>query len=56
MAREIGWAESASDDLAEIANYIGKDSEFYAAAVIRELIQAARSLDLFAERGRVVPE
>jgi toxin ParE1/3/4 len=56
MAREIGWAESASDDLAEIAGYIGKDSEFYAAAVVRELIEAARSLDLFAERGRVVPE
>lgn len=56
MAREIAWAESASDDLAEIASYIGKDSEFYAAAVVRELIEAARSLDLFAQRGRVVPE
>jgi addiction module RelE/StbE family toxin len=56
MAREVVWAESASDDLAEIAGYIGKDSEFYAAAVVRELIEAARSLDLFVERGRVVPE
>src|SRR5262245_53437172 len=56
MAREVGWAQSASDDLAEIANYIAKDSEFYAAAVVRELIEAARSLDMFAERGRIVPE
>jgi toxin ParE1/3/4 len=56
MAREVAWAESASDDLAEIASYITKDSEFYAAAVVRELIDAARSLDLFAQRGRVVPE
>lgn len=56
MAREIAWAESASDDLAEIAGYIGKDSEVYAAAIVRELIEAARSLNLFAQRGRVVPE
>jgi len=56
MAREVAWAESASDDLAEIASYIEKDSEFYAAAVVRELIEAARSLDVFAQRGRVVPE
>ena len=56
MAREVVWAESAADDLAEVANYIAKDSEFYAAAVVRELIEAARSLDLFAQRGRIVPE
>jgi plasmid stabilization system protein ParE len=56
MAREVGWAESASDDLAEIASYIAKDSEFSAAAVVRELIEAARSLDVFAQRGRMVPE
>ena len=34
MAREVAWAESASEDLAEIASYIAKDSEFYAAAVV----------------------
>lgn len=56
MAREVTWAESASDDLAEIARYIARDSETYAAAVVRELIEAARSLDVFAQRGRVVPE
>jgi len=56
MAREVKWAESASDDLSEVAGYIAKDSEFYAAAVVRELIDAGRSLSLFAQRGRVVPE
>lgn len=56
MARQVVWAESASDDLAEVATYIAKDSEFYAAAVVRELLDAARSLDLFAQRGRIVPE
>jgi addiction module RelE/StbE family toxin len=56
MAREVDWTESASDDLAEIASYIAKDSEVYAAAVVRELIEAARLLDKFAQRGRMVPE
>ena len=56
MARAIAWSESASHDLAEIAAHIARDSEFYAASVIRQLIEAARTLDLFAERGRVVPE
>lgn len=55
MAREVAWAESASDDLAEIASYIAKDSEFYAAAVVRELIEAARSLDLFVNAGGSCP-
>lgn len=56
MARQVAWTASASDDLAEIAIYIAKDSEFYAAAVVSELVAAARSLDVFAQRGRVVPE
>ena len=56
MAREVTWAESASDDHAEVASYIARDSKFYATAVVRELILAVRSLDVFAQRGRVVPE
>ena len=56
MAREVTWTESASDDLAEIASYISKDSEFYAATVVRELIVAARSLTILSERGRMVRE
>jgi toxin ParE1/3/4 len=56
MAREVTWADSAVDDFADVADYIAKDSEFYAAAVVRELVEAGRSLSLFAERGRIVPE
>lgn len=56
MAQEVAWTESASNDLVEIASFIAKDSEFYAASVVRELIEAARSLETFAQRGRVVPE
>ena len=56
MAREVTWTDTASDDLDEVAGYISKDSEFYAATVVRELISAARSLTILSERGRVVRE
>ena len=56
MAREVTWTDTASDDLDEVAGYIAKDSEFYAATVVRELISAARSLTILSERGRVVRE
>ena len=56
MDREIIWSLWASDDLVSIAEHISRDSESYAATVVRELIAAARSLRVFAERGRRVPE
>ena len=56
MAREVAWTDTASDDLDEVAGYIARDSEFYAATVVRELIAAARSLTILSERGRVVRE
>ena len=56
MARTVRWTETATKDLEEAAEFIGRDSRFYAAAVVREARAAARSLRTFAERGRVVPE
>jgi plasmid stabilization system protein ParE len=56
MDREIVWTLRATADLESIVEYIFRDSEFYATAVARELIAAARSLTTFAERGRMVPE
>jgi len=56
MDREIVWTLRATADLESIIEYIFRDSEFYATAVARELIAAARSLTTFAERGRMVPE
>ncbi len=44
MDREVVWAVAASDNLVSIAEYIARDSEFYAAAMVRELIGAVRSL------------
>lgn len=56
MAWEVRWTEAAADDLDGIANYIGKDSPSYAAAFVRESVEASRSLGRLAERGRIVPE
>ena len=54
--RAIKWAPIAWEDLEKIAEFIARDSERYAAAVVREIRDASRSLDVLSERGRVVPE
>ena len=56
MARTVRWTETATKDLEEVAEFIGRDSRFYATALVREARAAARSLRTFADRGRVVPE
>ena len=56
MARSVKWTTAAWIDLADLADYIAKDSEYYAATFVREVRDAARSLRQFAERGTIVPE
>lgn len=56
MARKVEWAGSAWIDLAEIAEYLERDSPSYAGAFVREVREASRSLRSFSERGRIVPE
>ena len=56
MARKVDWTDPAWDDLAGIAEYIARDSEYYAAAFVQEMKEAAASLAEFAERGQIVPE
>ena len=56
MAARVTWAEVAWQDLEAAADYIARDSPFYAAAFVREARAAARSLARFAECRWVVPE
>ena len=56
MAREVAWTDPAWEDLEAAAEYIARDSEFYAAALVQDAGVAAASLSDFAERGQVVPE
>ena len=56
MARKVNWAYEATTDLEALAEYIARDSAFYASAFVREIRDASRLLNEFSERGRIVPE
>ncbi|HEX4494915.1 MAG TPA: type II toxin-antitoxin system RelE/ParE family toxin [Thermoanaerobaculia bacterium] len=56
MARTVRWTETATHDVEEAADFIARDSRYYAAALVRDARAVARSLRTLAERGRVVPE
>jgi plasmid stabilization system protein ParE len=56
VADTLKWASSALDDVDDIAEFIARDSPFYAASFVQELRAAARSLQTLGGRGRVVPE
>ena len=56
MARKVIWTYESSADLEAIAEYIARDSAFYAAAFVQEILDASHSLNVLSGRGRVVPE
>jgi toxin ParE1/3/4 len=56
MDRTIRWTESAVEDLNEVAKFIARDSPYYAASFVRDVRESAHSLNVFPERGRIVPE
>ena len=56
MARKVTWSYEATEDLDALAEYIAKDSSFYAAAFTQQILDVSRSLNEFSERGRIVPE
>lgn len=53
---KIVWSAPAVTDLDAIHNYIARDSETYADAIILEIFEAAHRLERFPESGRIVPE
>ena len=56
MAKKIVWTENAWIDLETVADFIARDSPYYAASFVREIRNRARSLSRMSSRGRVVPE
>lgn len=56
MTRKVIWAYAAEEDLETAASYIHMDSPAYAASFVHRALEAGRSLNEFAERGRIVPE
>ena len=56
MAQDIVWSEESLDDIDGIAEFISRDSAYYAERVVATLFSAGESLSEHPERGRVVPE
>jgi toxin ParE1/3/4 len=56
MAYRVEWSPRAFDDLEAIARYIALDSNAYAAAVVKTVLNTTRNLSTFPFAGRVVPE
>jgi toxin ParE1/3/4 len=50
------WSVPALEDVDSVAGFIARDSEYYAASFVREIVEAAESLSEFADRGQIVPE
>ena len=56
MALRIVWSEEALEDIESIAEYIEKDSPFYAKSVVTKFFEKAELLKEFSLTGRIVPE
>ncbi|EKD27825.1 MAG: addiction module antitoxin [uncultured bacterium] len=50
------WSSEALQDVDDIAEYITKDSKFYASSVVEKIISSTRILKKFPKIGRIVPE
>lgn len=56
MAHRVVWSPQALNDVEAIAEYIEKDSPFYARAVVAKIVAVTRHLARYPLSGRVVPE
>ena len=56
MDYSVVWSPEASEDLESIAEYIAKDSEFYARAVVSKILATSHNISDQAFLGRAVPE
>jgi toxin ParE1/3/4 len=56
MDLEVRWSPEATEDLEAIAEYIARDSEYYARAVVTQTLSASRNIGEFPQLGRIVPE
>ena len=56
MACSVIWSPEAVEDLNSIAEYIAKDSRFYAQSVVSKILITAREIPNSPQIGRIVPE
>jgi addiction module RelE/StbE family toxin len=56
MEYRVTWSPEAVEDLESIAEYIERDSAFYARSVVSQILEASRKIKEFPLIGRVLPE
>lgn len=56
MDCKIIWSPEALEDIEAIAEYIARDSEHYARAVVSKILELTGSMAEFPFIGRIVPE
>ncbi len=56
MDRLVRWSPEAEEDLDSIAQYIARDSEFYARSVVSRILETTRKIPDQPLKGRIVPE
>lgn len=56
MDKRISWSPEAVEDLQAIAEFISRDSAFYASSVVTKVTAVSRSLIENPLIGRIVPE
>ncbi|MDA3885675.1 MAG: type II toxin-antitoxin system RelE/ParE family toxin [Candidatus Delongbacteria bacterium] len=56
MDYKVIWTDEALSDVEEIAEFIEKDSHFYASVVVTNIINATRNLESYHNSGSIVPE
>ncbi len=52
----VEWSEPATADLDAIRVYIARDSKYYAARFVQQVVKTTRMLGTFPELGQVIPE
>ena len=56
MEYRVTWSPEAVEDLESIAEYIERDSLFYAQSVVSQILSISRKIKEFPLIGRVLPE
>lgn len=56
MEYQITWSPEAVEDLESIAEYIERDSSFYAQSVVTKILEASKNIKNFPLASRIVPE
>lgn len=56
MVKKIIWSPKAADNLEDICNFIGEDSDYYARVFSQRIIDEIEKIPDFPNAGRIVPE